>query len=89
MTLHHPSAAPTSPTQNPYHRRLQRRTGSHDCDVRFFRSGIRLYREKPTTKDACPRFLVLIGVARAADGFDVHIPRGYIYFAVAFAPAWM
>jgi predicted tellurium resistance membrane protein TerC len=32
-------------------------------------------------------FLVLIGVALIADGFDVHIPRGYIYFAMAFAAA--
>jgi predicted tellurium resistance membrane protein TerC len=32
-------------------------------------------------------FLVLIGVALIADGFDIHIPRGYIYFAMAFAAA--
>ena len=32
-------------------------------------------------------FLLLIGVALVADGFDVHIPRGYIYFAMAFAAA--
>ena len=30
-------------------------------------------------------FLVLIGVALVADGFDVHIPRGYVYFAMAFS----
>jgi predicted tellurium resistance membrane protein TerC len=30
---------------------------------------------------------VLIGVALVADGFDFHIPRGYIYFAMAFAGA--
>ena len=30
-------------------------------------------------------FLLLIGVALIADGFDFHIPRGYIYFAMAFA----
>jgi predicted tellurium resistance membrane protein TerC len=30
-------------------------------------------------------FLMLIGVALIADGFDVHIPRGYIYFSMAFA----
>ncbi len=33
-------------------------------------------------------FLVLIGVALVADGFDFHIPRGYIYFAMAFAARW-
>ena len=32
-------------------------------------------------------FLVLIGVALVADGFEFHIPRGYIYFAIAFAGA--
>jgi predicted tellurium resistance membrane protein TerC len=32
-------------------------------------------------------FLVLIGVALMAEGFDFHIPRGYIYFAIAFAGA--
>ena len=32
-------------------------------------------------------FLVLIGVALVADGFDFHIPRGYIYSAMAFAGA--
>jgi predicted tellurium resistance membrane protein TerC len=32
-------------------------------------------------------FLMLIGVALVADGFEFHIPRGYIYFAMAFAGA--
>ena len=32
-------------------------------------------------------FLVMIGVALVADGFEVHIPRGYIYSAMAFAGA--
>ena len=32
-------------------------------------------------------FLVLIGVALVADGFKFHIPRGYIYFAIAFSAA--
>jgi predicted tellurium resistance membrane protein TerC len=32
-------------------------------------------------------FLVLIGMALVADGFEFHIPRGYIYFAMAFAGA--
>jgi predicted tellurium resistance membrane protein TerC len=32
-------------------------------------------------------FLVLIGMALVAEGFDFHIPRGYIYFAMAFAGA--
>jgi predicted tellurium resistance membrane protein TerC len=41
--------------------------------------------EYPTTKMLALAFLVLIGVALVADGFEVHIPRGYIYFAMAFA----
>jgi predicted tellurium resistance membrane protein TerC len=39
----------------------------------------------PTTKMLALAFLVLIGMALVADGFDFHIPRGYIYFAMAFA----
>jgi predicted tellurium resistance membrane protein TerC len=38
-----------------------------------------------TTKMLALSFLILIGVALIADGFDVHIPRGYVYFAMAFA----
>jgi predicted tellurium resistance membrane protein TerC len=41
----------------------------------------------PTTKMLALAFLLLIGVALVADGFDFHIPRGYIYFAMAFAAA--
>jgi predicted tellurium resistance membrane protein TerC len=41
----------------------------------------------PTTKMLALAFLVLIGVALVADGFEFHIPRGYIYFAMAFAGA--
>jgi len=45
----------------------------------------RFVADHPTTKMLALAFLVLIGVALVADGFDVHIPRGYIYFAMAFA----
>jgi predicted tellurium resistance membrane protein TerC len=41
--------------------------------------------EHPTTKMLALAFLLLIGVALVADGFEFHIPRGYIYFAMAFA----
>ncbi|MBU6463987.1 MAG: TerC family protein [Bradyrhizobium sp.] len=41
--------------------------------------------EHPTTKMLALAFLVLIGVALVADGFRFHIPRGYIYFAIAFS----
>jgi predicted tellurium resistance membrane protein TerC len=43
--------------------------------------------EYPTTKMLALAFLVLIGVALVADGFEFHIPRGYIYFSMAFAGA--
>jgi predicted tellurium resistance membrane protein TerC len=45
----------------------------------------RFVADYPTTKMLALAFLVLIGVALVADGFEFHIPRGYIYFAMAFA----
>lgn len=39
----------------------------------------------PTIKLLALSFLVLIGVALIAEGFDTHIPKGYIYFAMAYA----
>jgi predicted tellurium resistance membrane protein TerC len=30
-------------------------------------------------------FLILVGVTLIAEGFDVHVPKGYIYFAMAFS----
>jgi len=47
----------------------------------------RFVADHPTTKMLALAFLLLIGVALVADGFDFHIPRGYIYFAMAFAAA--
>ncbi len=41
--------------------------------------------ENPTTKMLALAFLVMIGVALVADGFEFHIPRGYIYSSMAFA----
>ncbi|MDA7946722.1 MAG: TerC family protein [Hyphomicrobiaceae bacterium] len=41
----------------------------------------------PTTRMLALSFLFLIGSALVADGLDFHIPRGYIYFAMAFAAA--
>ena len=43
--------------------------------------------EHPTTKMLALAFLLLIGVALVADGFEFHIPRGYIYASMAFAGA--
>ena len=39
----------------------------------------------PTVKMLALSFLLLIGVALMADGLDLHIPKGYIYFAMAFS----
>ena len=39
----------------------------------------------PTVKMLALAFLLLVGVALVADGFEQHIPRGYIYFAMAFS----
>ena len=47
----------------------------------------RFVAEHPTTKMLALAFLVLIGLALVADGFKFHIPRGYIYFAIAFSAA--
>ena len=39
----------------------------------------------PTIKMLALSFLMLIGVVLIADGFGQHVPRGYIYFAMAFS----
>jgi predicted tellurium resistance membrane protein TerC len=39
----------------------------------------------PTVKMLALSFLLLIGMSLVADGMHVHIPRGYLYFAVAFS----
>jgi len=40
---------------------------------------------RPTIKMLALSFLILIGVLLVADGFDQHIPKGYVYFAMAFS----
>ena len=39
----------------------------------------------PTIKMLALSFLILIGFTLIAEGFDVHVPKGYIYFAMAFS----
>ena len=39
----------------------------------------------PTIKMLALSFLILIGVALIGEGFELHIPKGYIYFAMAFS----
>jgi predicted tellurium resistance membrane protein TerC len=41
--------------------------------------------EHPTIKMLALTFLVLIGVALIGEGLNLHIPKGYIYFAMAFS----
>jgi len=45
----------------------------------------RFIERHPTTKMLMLAFLLLIGVALIADGFNFHIERQYIYFAIGFA----
>jgi predicted tellurium resistance membrane protein TerC len=41
--------------------------------------------DHPTVKMLALSFLILIGVMLVAEAFDQHIPRGYVYFAMAFS----
>ena len=41
--------------------------------------------EHPTIKMLALSFLVVVGVVLIAEGFDSHVPKGYIYFAMAFS----
>ena len=40
---------------------------------------------QPTMKMLALAFILLVGVALVADGLGFHIPRGYLYFAIAFS----
>jgi len=55
--------------------------------VMMFAAGAigRFVDDHPTIKMLALSFLTLIGVALIAEGIDVHIPKGYIYFAMAFS----
>jgi predicted tellurium resistance membrane protein TerC len=39
----------------------------------------------PTIKVLALSFLLLIGVSLVGDGLDMHVPKGYIYFAMGFS----
>jgi predicted tellurium resistance membrane protein TerC len=45
----------------------------------------RFVESHPTIKMLALSFLILIGVSLVAEGLDFHIPKGYIYFAMAFS----
>jgi predicted tellurium resistance membrane protein TerC len=55
--------------------------------VMLFASGPvgRFVQNHPTVKMLALSFLLLVGVALIADGFHFHIPKGYLYFAIAFS----
>ena len=45
----------------------------------------RFVNEHPTVKMLALSFLLLIGMSLVAEGFEIHIPKGYIYFAMGFS----
>jgi predicted tellurium resistance membrane protein TerC len=51
----------------------------------FARSISDFVERHPTVKMLALSFLILIGVMLVADSFEKHIPKGYIYFAMAFS----
>jgi predicted tellurium resistance membrane protein TerC len=52
----------------------------------IFSGGIsRFVNRHPTVKMLALSFLILIGVMLVAEGFGQHIPKGYVYFAMAFS----
>ncbi len=52
----------------------------------FFAGPIsRFVEQHPTVKMLALSFLLLIGVTLVAEGLEFHIPRGYVYFAMAFS----
>jgi predicted tellurium resistance membrane protein TerC len=51
----------------------------------FSRPISRFVSQHPTVKMLALSFLLMIGIALIAEGLDQHIPKGYIYFAMAFS----
>lgn len=47
----------------------------------------RFVSEHPTIKMLALSFLVVVGVVLIAEGFDYHVPKGFVYFAMAFSIA--
>ena len=66
-------------------RRVKRRWavpgGSHDRVVRALKLAL------PALIGVILAFLMMIGAVLIADGFGVHVPKGYIYAAMAFSGA--
>lgn len=55
--------------------------------IMMFASGViaKFVDENPTIKILALSFLILVGVSLICDGFKFHIPKGYIYFSMAFS----
>ncbi len=54
----------------------------------FFASTVaRFVDQHPTIRTLALAFLILIGMSLVAESFDFHVPKGYIYFAMAFSGA--
>ncbi len=47
----------------------------------------RFVSDHPTIKMLALSFLIVVGVVLIADGFEHHVPKGYVYFAMAFSVA--
>ena len=47
----------------------------------------RFVSDHPTIKILALSFLVVVGVVLVAEGFDNHVPKGYVYFGMAFSLA--
>jgi len=41
----------------------------------------------PSLKMLALSFLIVVGTLLIAEAFDVHVPKGYVYFAMAFSLA--
>ena len=56
------------------------------CMMMLFAGAIgRFVSDHPTIKMLALAFLVVVGVVLIAEGFDQHVPKGFVYFAMAFA----
>ena len=47
----------------------------------------RFIHRHPTVKVLALAFLIMIGTLLVAEGFEVHVPKGYVYFSMAFSMA--
>jgi len=54
----------------------------------FAAKGIAGFVERhPTVKILALSFLLMIGLLLVAEGFEIHVPKGYVYFAMAYSVA--